>query len=119
MKKRFHFSRGRFPGVSGRFPFSKRFGYVIRHPGGVSVHPRSLPPRVQGWLNSFEEDDPKKVVHIDISNIKDAYGKPLRKIICNRLTSDPHIDEIPDSVQLYREAKQRHAQRLADINQAK
>ncbi|GKD61080.1 hypothetical protein Tco_1298589, partial [Tanacetum coccineum] len=30
----------------------------------------SLPPRVQDWLNSFEEDDPKKVVHIDISNIK-------------------------------------------------
>ncbi|GJV05637.1 hypothetical protein Tco_1343293 [Tanacetum coccineum] len=85
----------------------------------------SLPPRVQEWLNSFEEDDPKKVVDIDISNIKidrpghDAYGKPLRKIACNRLTSDPDVDEIPNSVQLYREAKQIHAQRLADIDQAK
>ncbi|GJY92858.1 reverse transcriptase domain-containing protein [Tanacetum coccineum] len=49
----------------------------------------------------------------------DAYGKPLLKIACNRLKSDPHVDEIPDSVQLYREAKQRHAQRLTDINQAK
>ncbi|GJV05638.1 hypothetical protein Tco_1343294 [Tanacetum coccineum] len=49
----------------------------------------------------------------------DAYGKPLRKITCNRLTSNPDVDKIPNSVQLYRDAKQIHAQRLADINQAK
>ncbi|GJV05639.1 hypothetical protein Tco_1343295 [Tanacetum coccineum] len=48
-----------------------------------------------------------------------AYGKPLGKIACNTLTSDPDVDEIPNLVQLYHEAKQIHAQRLTDINQAK
>ncbi|GKE12847.1 hypothetical protein Tco_1416398, partial [Tanacetum coccineum] len=30
---------GTFPGGSRCFPFPGRFGYVIRHPGGVSVLP--------------------------------------------------------------------------------